>query len=425
MPTESQRNTGSAPALVGPTAPEQRIESLDILRGFALFGILWMNTPAGGDGGPASAVANWMGMLLAQGKFITIFSFLFGAGFTLQWMRLAKQGRPIMAFWLRRMLVLFLIGACHSVFVWNGDILAAYALLGVYLLAVCWMPQKGILLLALLIYAAIIAGGEVRFTRRIARETGVAKTAQIDAARHRERRQRMIAAEAHEYATITYPQQVRNRWHEFKGNYVQGSAYLPGSSLVLFLLGMWAVRRGILQSPASHARFLRHFVLWGLPIGLALFFGQRIQGYLFLGGRISFAGPTGTALRIGANIGRPVLGLAYVAALMLLLKSEHWRSRLSHLKWAGRMAVTNYLMQSVAFNFVAYGYGLGMFSKFTPAITLLYSLGFFIAQVWISRWWLTRFRFGPVEWLWRSLTYGRPQPWRVGVGRQIVAAVGS
>jgi len=352
---------------------------------------------------------------------------LFGAGFSLQWIRLAKQGQVIIAFWLRRMLFLFLIGACHSVFVWDGDILTVYALFGAYLLAVRRLPQKGILLLALVVYAAFIAGGEVRFTRRIARETGAAQTSQIDPARLRERRQRMLAAEAHDYATISYKQQVRDRWDELRKQYGQGRTYLPSFWFVLFLLGLWAGRRGILQDPRSHARFLRRFVLWGLPIGLTLCLGQRIHDYMISGGCItwldgsalSITGAIGSALRIGGAIGQPVLGLAYTATALLLLQSEQWHRRLTPLKWAGRMALTNYLMQSVAFNAVAYGYGLGLYSKITGAIALLYSLGFFIAQVWLSRWWLARFRFGPVEWLWRSLTYGRPQPWRASLASHL------
>ena len=417
-------NTASPISFFGPTVPEQRIESLDILRGFALFGILWMNMPRGGQGGLVSSVANWMCTFLAQGKFITIFGFLFGTGFALQWIRSAKQGRGIVALWLRRLLVLFLIGVCHCVFVWDGDILTDYALFGAYLLAVHRLPQKAILVLAVVVYATFLVSDEVAFTRRIARETGAVEASRIDPARLRERRKRMLAREAAYYATVSYPQLVRDNWDDLRTRFGgRWRIFLPGHVFVLFLLGLWSGRRGILQDSRSHARFLRRFVFWGLPAALTLCFGQSLHETLISGGHISWLG--GSALRIGGDIGQRVLGLTYAAAILLLLQSEQWCPRLTQLKWAGRMALTNYLMQSVAFNAVAYGYGLGMYSKITDAIALLYSVVFFVAQVWLSRWWLTRYRFGPVEWLWRSLTYGRPQPWRASFADQHGAAMGS
>ena len=166
----------SPQAFFEPIAPEKRIDSLDILRGFALFGILWMNMPA--YPGPLSAVdriINQIGELLTQGKFITIFGFLFGVSFSIQWMRAENQGRKPAVHCLRRLFVLFLIGVLHTVFVWDKDILKWYALMGMYLLAVqCLrLSQKTILVLALCIYPLTVVGGEVALTRRIMRETGV------------------------------------------------------------------------------------------------------------------------------------------------------------------------------------------------------------------------------------------------------------
>ncbi len=233
----------------------------------------------------------------------------------------------------------------------------------------------------------------------------------------------MLAREAAYYATASYPQLVRERWGELRNEFGSWQDFLPDRSFVLFLLGLWVGRRGVLQDSRSHARFLRRFVLWGLPAGLALCLGQRLHEPIISGGHISWLG--GSVLRIGGGIGQPVLGLAYAAGILLLLQSDRWHRKLSPLKWAGRMALTNYLMQSAAFNAVAYNYGLGMYSKLTGAVVLLYSVVFFLAQVWLSRWWLTRFRFGPVEWLWRSLTYGKPQPWTADLAVAPCAVDGS
>src|SRR5512136_2001307 len=143
-------------AAFDPVAPEERLDSLDILRGFALFGVLWVNMPEH-VGGPVDSIFDQMSNLLATGKFITIFGFLFGVGFSLQWMRATAHGRSPTVHSMRRLLVLFLIGVVHYVFVWDGDILTLYALMGVYLLVVqrLHLSQRAILAVALCLLAVI------------------------------------------------------------------------------------------------------------------------------------------------------------------------------------------------------------------------------------------------------------------------------
>jgi len=404
-------------AAFGPTAPEERIDSLDILRGFALCGILWANLPEGGGPAPLDAIADWMEAFLVRGKFYTIFTFVFGVSFSLQFARATKQGRSHVTYYLRRLFFLFLIGVCHCVFVWDGDILTYYALFGAYLVAVHRMPQKATLALALGVYSVVLMCNEVRFTQRIAQETGAVEASRIDPARLRERRQRMDAEEAQQYATISYKQLVHNRWNGLRESLGRGWTYFPDGSFVLFLLGLWAGRHGFFQDSRSHVRFLRRIVLWGLPMGLAIYFGGMIHRGVFDAGRITWLG--GSAFRAAGSIGQLAQGLAYVAAILLLLQSECWRPRLAPLRWAGRMALTNYLMQSLVFTVAAYGYGLGLYSKLTGSVRLLYAVVFFAAQVCLSRWWLARFRFGPAEWLWRSLTYGKLQPGRACLPRHL------
>jgi len=398
---------------IGPTAPAERIDSLDILRGFALFGILWANLPGGGGLSPLDAISDRMEAFLVRGKFFTIFTFAFGVSFSLQFDRAAKQGRSHVTYYLRRLCFLFLIGVCHCVFVWDGDILRSYALFGAYLVAMHRVPQKAILALALCLYSMVLIGGEISLTRRISRETSAAQSARIDPTRLRERRQRMIAEEAQSYATISYQQLVHNRWGEVRESLGRGRTYFPDSSFVLFLLGLWAGRCGVFRDSCSHRRLLRRVVLWGFPVGLTLYFGGEFQRYLLYAGHITWL--NGSPLRVGADIGQMAQGLAYVAVILLLLETKRWYPRLNPLRWAGRMALTNYLMQSLVFTVAAYGYGLGLYPMLTGSIRLLYAVLFFTAQALLSRWWLTRFRFGPAEWLWRSLTYWNLQPWRVSI----------
>jgi uncharacterized protein len=395
-----------------PIAPQERIDSLDILRGFALFGIFWVNMPGGG-GGPIGEFFDQVRNLLATGKFITIFGFLFGVGFSLQWLRATAHGRRPTVHSLRRLAVLFLIGIVHSVFVWEGDILAPYALMGAYLLVVrrLHLSQRTILALALCLLAVITVRGEVRLTSRIAREVGAATYRDITGTQLQERLQRMALEEMQSYTTTSYTQGVRERWKGLRDWLQDQGTYLPDDYVfVYFLLGLWAARSGIFRDVRSHRALLYRIVWWGLPLGVTLFVTRVVSRRLLYAGQSTWAADS--VFRGAEMIGRPILGLAYVAAILLLLQNQRWLRRLGPLKHAGRMALTNYLMQSLVFTVVSHSYGLGIYSKLTGVTILLYTLVFFTAQVYLSLWWLSRFRFGPAEWVWRSLTYGALMPWR-------------
>jgi uncharacterized protein len=398
-------------AAFDPVAPEKRIDSLDILRGFALLGVLWMNVPQH-VGGPIDKIFDQMSNLLATGKFITIFGFLFGVGFSLQWMRATAHGRWPTVHSSRRLLVLFVIGAVHSVFVWDGDVLTLYALMGVYLLVVqrLHLSQRTILTVALCILAVIAVRDEVGLTRRITRELGVATYVDITGTQLRERLQRMADEEMQTYTTISYTQGVRERWEGLRDWLRSRETYIPGEVFVYFLLGLWAAGSGLFRDVRSHRRLLHRILWWGFPLGVALFLGKFVSSRLLYSGHNTWL--VDSVFRGGEMIGRPILGLTYVAAILLLLQHERWLHRLGPLRYVGRMALTNYLMQSLVFTVVSYSFGFGLYARLTGVTALLYTVVFFTAQVYLSRWWLSRFRFGPVEWVWRSLTYGVLMPLR-------------
>ena len=403
--------SGPLTTVYDPIAPQERVVSLDILRGFALFGILWVNMPEGGRR-PIDVFFGEVSNLLATGKFITIFGFLFGVSFSLQWLRATARGRKPTLHSLRRLSVLFLIGIVHSVFVWDGDILTTYALMGAYLLVVQRLrfSQRTVLALALCLLAVIIVRGEVELTRRVTREVGAATYRDITGTQLRERRQRMAVEEMQSYTTTSYTQGVRERWKGL-GDWLRSrETYIPDQVFVFFLLGFWAARSGIFRDVRSHRVLLCRIVRWGLPLGVTFFFAALGSRHLLYAGYSTWLADS--AFRAAGFVGRPILGFTYVAGILLLLQNEHWRRRLDPLKFAGRMALTNYLMQSLVFTAVSYSYGLGIYSKLTGVGVLLYTLVFFTAQVYLSRLWLARYRFGPAEWVWRSLTYGALMPWR-------------
>jgi uncharacterized protein len=121
----------------------------------------------------------------------------------------------------------------------------------------------------------------------------------------------------------------------------------------------------------------------------------------------------GLLQQLGMIVGGPAQSLFYACAIILLWQKESWRRRLTPLAAVGRMALTNYLMHSVVFTTLANSYGFGLYGRIPPSVGILMTLAMFALQIPLSNWWLSRFRFGPVEWLWRSLTYWRLQPMRI------------
>jgi uncharacterized protein len=184
--------------------------------------------------------------------------------------------------------------------------------------------------------------------------------------------------------------------------------FLP-YAFALFLLGLWTWRRGILRSPEQHERFLRRFFAIAFPIGLGLAAALTFLREL----RFPYGSPLGSWLRVTSNtLGTPLLALSYGAGLLLLTRRAPWRRLLAPLAPVGRMALTNYLMQSLVMTWVYNAYGLGLYGQVGPAAAAFLCLALFALQIVVSRWWLSRFRFGPAEWLWRSLTYAKMQPMR-------------
>lgn len=401
-----------APAALAPIEPQERIQTIDILRGFALFGILWMNMPAYQQGPGFQQIVDQLGNLFAEGKFVALYSFLFGLGFSVLLLRAQARGAPIVLVYLRRLFVLLLIGIAHFVFL-RGDVLQSYAVMGGVLLLVRGRSLRTLLALAALslvfnvFFDTAVSG--VRSWRRADPE--VARARQLQAAADGFNRwaveQRRFRAEDRG----TYAELVSIRASLLPERYSRREKCFNGFTICMFLLGFYAGRRGIFHDTAAHVPFLRKLMWWALGIGFTLNLAETFfWEFLFWEFHLSLPRWVGRALW---TLGRPPLCLFYLSAITLLLQREWWRERLRPLSWAGRMGLTNYLLQSVICTTIFYGYGFGLMPKATP--TLAFGLAVFIYafQIALSMWWIRRFRFGPVEWLWRSLTYMQLQPMRV------------
>lgn len=393
-----------------PVATVERLTLLDALRGFALAGVLLANLRDYSLFGlldddrratlATVAFDRWLDPaidVLVSGKAMTLFALLFGVGFALQLSRAPEAaGRWRFA---RRMLVLFGIGTLHAWLFWWGDILRYYALLGLLLLACHRWPARRLLwsglfvtLLATSLAHPFMAGWSSRFG------DGAAIAARA-----------LDAFSSGDWVQVVRANFARDvQWH------------LATWSLVFFtlgrlLLGAGIGRMGWLTDAEAHRRRWRSMLLWCLPLGLllTLFFLVQDRGLLprwMFGLEGTPARMLSRALRNAAYL---ATGLGYLAAFVLAWLRPRWRERLALFAPVGRMALTHYVTQTVVGVWLFYGMGLGIGPRFgIPGVLAAFAV-VFAAQVWLSRWWLARFRFGPLEWAWRSLTYLRPQPMRM------------
>lgn len=390
-----------------PVQPSERIDSLDILRAFALLGILVMNMP----GFYATwwsletpqmrwplwydRAATWVMACFFSGKFNSLFSFLFGVGFTIQMERLAaRSARPERVYALR-LLALFVFGAAHAILLWSGDVLHVYAVLGAMLLLLRRVSDKTLrgLILAALIFPTAFSAWHLAISTP---QKLAAEKARIETLR---------AATEPAYAHGTYADGVRARVLDVtKGWY--GSIRVVDAYVIFaatFLLGLYVGRKRYIQDAANDPVFVRRVQRWCLGVGLGC-----ALAFSLLAPRLDPLRPSALGILVYTAYSwqRPALMLFYAATILRLAHSPRFGGWLAPLRYAGRMPLTNYIAQSVIGTLLFYGYGLGFYNRCGPALGLALSFAIFPLQVLWSRWWFARFRFGPLEWLWRSLTYG-------------------
>lgn len=398
-----------------PIGSTERSALLDSLRGYALLGILIANMfvfigfvfledaqlavlPLASLDDISEFLIEW----LVVGKFYSIFSLLFGIGFAIQLGRLEERGEGA-ARYLRRLAVLFLIGLGHILLLWMGDIVALYALMGAVLLLFRKASDRALLRLAILcwlipiLWSAAIQFGGMRPARPL---YDLAMT-MLGAMGVTEQSPLPILQSADIGLHLrTHPAELIFRYADlvFQMRFTK--------VLGMFLLGLWIGRRSLYAKLDEYHSLLRRIAQVGLGLGLPL---AAVKAVLTLSANddrtMQFAA------ELFYVLSTPTLAIGYVAGFTLLWR----RGPSAMLAWAapaGRMALTNYLMQTVLQSAIFYGWGLGLIGKLGLVFVFPLSLAIFAAQVAFSRWWLARFRFGPVEWLWRSLTYGQAQPMR-------------
>jgi uncharacterized protein len=220
----------------------------------------------------------------------------------------------------------------------------------------------------------------------------------------------LIEAQRIAYGSGTYADAVAQRAADL--GVLLGFVVMFGSFVLgLFLLGAWLVRSGAMSRPQEHAQLHARLRWLALPVGLAMtLLSWRLEPTMDFG-RMDLRSSTAQALQMA---GGALMALGYLAWILRALQGSAWAGLLRWLAPAGRMALSNYLLQSLVMTWIFFGYGLGYFEQLPRAWQPLLVLAFFVLQVLASHWWMARFRFGPVEWLWRWATYGRRPPMRTG-----------
>ncbi|OIN59910.1 DUF418 domain-containing protein [Arsenicibacter rosenii] len=405
---------GSIPSL---SIPKVRIETVDALRGFALFGILLVHAAEWFSAGPlpsfvfqthSQGIANNIVQMIIgiffSGKFYTFFSFLFGLSFALMLTRNVGSSRSFYLRFAWRLVILGVIGFLHHL-QWRGDILSIYAMLGFFMLLFSQASQKVVLTVGLLLVlnTPIRLMNVYDFFRP---QPAPAKTAQ-KATNQPDNEANTLYKELTEGS---YWEVMQSNYRGFKTKmefqFSSGRIYV---TLGFFLLGLYAGRRRLFQQLPGELPYFRKLTrltgfgvsgLTAVGILLMVLFGSVQQPPKWAELTFWFLMDTQSA----------ALTVFYIAGLTLVFQRVWSQRMVTILASVGKMALTSYILQTVFGTLIFMGYGLGLLGEIDAWQAALLAFPIFILQILFSRWWLSRFRYGPFEWLWRSLTYGHAQP---------------
>ena len=325
---------------------------------------------------------------LLEFKAFDLFSITFGIGVAIQAERGKSRGVGVAAFLVRRFLILLIFGAAHMALISNVDILTLYAVCGLLLILTLRLPTALLFLAGLVgIYAPPMLTRLSAFPSESLLRGHVPEAMRI-------------------YSQAGFSAIVEFRWHETQMLIIPLLLLVAQKSFGLMLLGVAVWRSGILQNPEPY-RSLLWIVFWiGGTIGIC---ATSAEVWLH---------STGKELKIALvfnALGSDLpLALAYGAGLLAWRRGPRASAILLPVAAAGRMALTNYLTQTIAMALLFYGFGFGLFGRLDPLAGAAIGAALYSGQLWFSEWWLSRYRFGPFEWLWRLMSYGRWQPMRIG-----------
>ena len=415
--------TPTIPEAPHPVSAHERIDLIDVVRGFALFGVLlanlvWITTDvvltdarlSQLPTAPLDRIVEPLVAFFVDHKFYTLFSFLFGLGFAIQLSRAEERRHNVVAVYARRVSILAVIGLLHIALVWYGDILLVYAIGGFGLLAVRHWNARLLIILAFTL--ALFARAAVGVFPLIA---GASGTAQVDGEVEEDAdKERKLAI----FDGTSYRAIARENASFYYRDIVAGSVglFLLPQVFARFIFGLYVGRRNWARRTTELRPILRRLLPWTIAVGVVGNGTALVIDHLQ---HAKVLGPDSYWVHAAAPVeeaGILALALAYLSALVLLFhRSATWHRRLGYLAPVGRMALTNYLTHSVLYFVLFTGVGLGLYGEVGPASCVALAVIIFAAQMTFSGWWLARYRFGPAEWVWRTLTYRQRQPMRARV----------
>lgn len=393
-----------------------RISSLDVLRGFALLGILLMNIQsfsmpiaayfnptAYGDFSGANAVTWLLVHVFVDQKFISLFSILFGASILLFTLKAEEKGAGVAALHYRRNLWLLVFGLAHAYLLWYGDILYTYAIMAFLL-----YPFRNAGARRLFIAGVVVFGVATLIGLAAAATFSSWPSAMVEDAR------------AHWDPT---PEQLDAEVAAYEGGWLAQMAHRVGLAFFvetevlltfyawktggLMLIGMALFKWGVLSAERT-PRLYRRLALYGFGLGIPI---------ILAGVAVNVSADWSLAMSLYSSHfnywGSLFMALGYIGLVMLAVKANLFAAFQARLAAVGRTAFTNYLLQTLIGTTIFYGHGLGLFGSIDRVGQVLVCLGIWTLQLVLSPWWLRHFTFGPLEWLWRTLTYLRVQPLRL------------
>lgn len=387
-----------------PSPYAHRLQNVDALRGFALLGILAVNIWAFADPYYATSVSNprydsaldhalrFVAALLFETKFYLLFSFLFGYSFTLQMAAAERAQAEFRTRMLRRLGGLLALGLMHGTLLYDGEILALYAVLGLILLACRTLTPARALIIGI---SLILLMGSMWLLLG-----SLAPTATLSASAAASAHAKLLAFRGTATTTLAY------HAHHYAETAAALAMLQAPSALAMFLLGFAAGRLGLFARLEHQQTAMRRTLGFALPLGLA---GALAYAW------ITTYAPGGALEILAFGLGQltaPFLTTAYVVAGLMLFRTEVGRRVQSALAPMGKMALSNYLGQSMVLGVLFTGYGFGGVDRLPPLAILAVVPFIFLAQLRLSRWWLGRHVYGPGEWLLRAVTIARRPPWR-------------
>lgn len=409
--------------MINVTAEKKRITIVDALRGFALFGIIiaHMNNQyyAGmpPPGHEAMSIKNGFDNflqvfhdILIFGKFYTIFSFLFGLSFGIQLLNALAKNKPFLGRFAWRLVVLLLIGFLNHVH-YRGDILVIYAVLGFFLLLFYKAGNK-VLLFWSFFFILNMPGfifKTVMYVNSL-NKSAVAQSQPMGLPEGFDMKKIQAEATAYynmvkqgDYSGIAKTNIIKEFQNKLFFQLFTGRLFV---TMGLFILGLYVARKRIFENMPLHIQGIKKWLWISLAISL-----QAVLLYGLFGEKLfATGGIAGLLVSFLGDAFSPALSMVYAACFILLFQKEKWQNKLSVLIPMGRMGLTTYLTQTLFGVLIFYGYGLNMLDVIGNTVTYTTGIIIFIAQVYFSRWWLSKYYYGPFEWIWRSLTYFKAQP---------------